>query len=67
MVDTCVHIHMGNSKNGTNHEETSCSMDHTASKLYRIVVWCVRHLSKWLIGISLFIWAGFYQSLNFVV
>ena len=26
-------IHMHNSKNGTNHEETSCGMDRTVSKL----------------------------------
>ena len=36
---TRVQIHIRNSKNGTNHEETSCGMDHTVGKLYRIVLW----------------------------
>ena len=31
-------------RNETNHEETSCEMDHTISKLYRIVIWSVQHL-----------------------
>ena len=58
--------HMRNSKNGTNHEETSCVLDHTVSKLYRIVLWSVIHLCKKLVGILLFFWTGFYQSLDFV-
>ena len=41
-----VQIRMRNSKNGTNHEETSCGMDRTVSKLYRIVRWSVRHLCR---------------------
>ena len=38
-----VQIRMRNSKNGTNH---SCGMDRTISKLYRIVLWSVRHLCR---------------------
>ena len=49
--------------NNKNHKEyfaTSCEMDCTVSKLYRIILCSVRHLCKQLVGILLFVWAGFY-------
>ena len=64
MVDMSADMHV-QQQNGTNHKETSCGMDRTVSKLYRIVLWSVIHIlyvNSWVF--SLFAQAGFYQSLD---
>ena len=59
-----VSIRMRHTKNGTNHEETSCGMKRFADKSFRIVV---MHLRERLIQGRLFVRAGFNQSLDFAL
>ena len=62
-----MHTFLGNAQLPVLQEETSCGMDRTVSKLYKIVFWSAIHLNKWLVGIPLFVWDGFSQSLDFAV
>ena len=57
-----VSLRMRLTKNGTNHEETSCGIKRFVDKpVLRVVM----HLRERLIQGQLFVRAGFYQSLDF--
>jgi len=57
-----VSILMCHTKNGTNHEETSCEMNRFVDKTYRAFLRVVMHLRERLIQGRLFVRAGFYKS-----
>ena len=52
---TRVHISIHRLNMEQTHKETSCAMNHTVSKLYRIVFWSARHLYKQLVRIVLIV------------
>jgi len=54
-------------ENGKNHEGISCGMKSYIDKPFRIVLRVVMHLRKRLIQGRLFVRAGFYRSLDFVL
>jgi len=58
---------MRHTKNSTNHEETSCGMKRFVDKPFRIVLRVVMYPCGRLIQGRLFVWAGFYQSLDFAL